>query len=439
MFTSRPITFFVCFIAVAAIICSSISPAAAENWPTWRGPNQNGISSETGLAVEWGPEKNVAWRIPLPGPAGATPVIWEDRIFLTSVDGDDLLLMCFGIDGKEQWRQTVGTGNKDARADEGNSASPSPITDGQHIWTFMGTGALGCYTVDGEEVWKYSLQDRYGAFNIQFGMTSTPVLHEGRLFLQIIHGSMRTPPSGEAYVLAVDAMTGEEIWRVTRKSDAHTENKHSYASPIPYVEDGLELLITHGADYTIAYAMSDGSEVWRLGGLNPQHEENVRYHPTLRFVASPAAAPGIVVVPTAKRGPAFAVRPDLKGDITKQEGAILWTVPQNTPDVPSPLIHEGLVYFCTENGFVYCVDTTTGEEYYWESTVRYRHRGSPVFADGKIYLTSRDGKVTVIQAGKQFKLLAENDIREPLAASPAISNGTIYLRSFDSLWAIRPQ
>ncbi|MEZ6121836.1 MAG: PQQ-binding-like beta-propeller repeat protein [Planctomycetaceae bacterium] len=407
----------------------------ADNWGSWRGPTQNGVCSETSVPREWSKDVNVAWRTALPGPAGATPVVWGERIFLTSVDGEKLLLMCFDTSGKQLWQHQVGTGNRDVRGDEGNSASPSPITDGQHVWVLMGTGDLACLTVEGQPVWQFNVQDRYGKLDIAFGLSSTPVLHDGRLLLQLIHGDGKAATQ-EALVAAVDAKTGDALWKTDRITGAENENEHSYSSPILYDFGGLTLLITHGADYTIAYDTADGHEVWRLGGLNPHDDPARAYHPTLRFVASPSAAEGIVVIPTAKGGPVFAVRPDRTGDITGTD-AVLWTRDKHTPDVPSPVIFEDLVYLCRENGMLLVLDRATGEEVYMERTHNDRHRASPLLADGHLYLTARDGKVTVVRLGRKFEIVSQNEVGEACSASPVIANGTLYLRTFDALWAIR--
>lgn len=413
-----------------------VHSASADNWPAWRGPNGNGISSETGIPVEWSPTQNVAWKLPLPGAAGATPVVWGQQIFLTSVNpAGELLLIAVDSSGQQQWQQVVATGNKDARGDEGNSASPSPVTDGRHVWTFMGEGTLACYTVDGKEVWKFNVQDRYGKFSIQFGMSSTPVLEGGVLFLQLIHGE-GNPVTREACVVALESQTGKEIWRVDRPSDAEAENEHSYASPMLYRDSDRKLLLTHGADFIVAHDLKDGHEVWRCGGLNRRDDTVLRYDPTLRFVASPVSAPGIIIAPSAKQHPVIAIRPDGSGDITGASELHYWTW-KRTPDVPTPLIVDDLAYLCMENGNLTVLEAKTGKEVYSEATYRQRHRASPVYADGKIYLTARDGKVHVIQAGRQFKVLAVNELGEDQSASPVISGGTIYMRTFRHLWAIR--
>lgn len=417
--------------------------AAAENWPQWRGPYGNGHSAEKGIATTWSRTENVAWRAELPGPGGATPVIFDNRVFVTSSDGEadgaDLLLLCFSTDGKELWRQTVGSGNKNARTIEGNSASPSPATDGKHVWCFFGTGVLACYTVDGEEVWKTDMQERYGKFDIQFGMTSTPVLDGDALYLQLIHGTWGGPYK-VAKVIRLDASTGEEVWAVDRPSEAEDECKHSYASAFVYDHGGMRFLLTHGADCTVAYDLESGYELGRLNDLNGPSEINGnQYDNTLRFVASPALDDGLIVIPTAKRGPLVAinVRDDLTGDITKRPEALRW-IHDKTPDVSIPLIHDGLVYVVMKPGRVFCVNVDTGKEYFYERIHSAEHRASPVYADGHIYVCSRDGICTVLKAGSTFEPVAENDIgNEPITASPAISDGTLYLRSYDALYAIR--
>jgi outer membrane protein assembly factor BamB len=397
----------------------------AENWPHWRGPDYDGISKETGLPAQWGPDRNIAWRLRLPGMGSSTPAIWGDNLFFTSQDGNDLVLMCVGTDGKEKWRRKLGSGSRKLRGDEGNLASASPSTDGKHVWAFVGSGELGCFDFDGNETWKINLEERYGRFRIQFGMHSTPVLYEDRLYLQLIH-------SGGARVVALEKETGKEVWSVARKSDGREECEHSYASPCLWRNGKDAYLITHGNDYAIAHRLSDGSEIWRVADLNPKNHYNF----TLRFVASPVAVADLIVVPSAKNGPVVGLKPDASGLIQAGNPGELWRMPHNTPDVPSPLVHEGLVYLCRENGYLICLDARTGKVHYNQRTHDHRHRASPVLADGKVYLTARDGVVTVVKAGPKFELLGSNKLPDQFTASPAISGGRIYLRGFDTLWAI---
>lgn len=418
------------WLAVLAIIAPQ--SARSENWPQWRGPQSDGISSEKGIPTEWGREKNVVWRVALPGPAGATPVVWEDRIFLTTTEAAKVDMICISTDGKQLWRETIGEGSQNVREDEGNYASPSPATDGERVIGFMGTGDLACFDMDGKVVWRLDINEKYGPLNIQFGMASTPVLDNGRLYLQLIHGD-GDPETEEARIVCLDAKTGNEIWQSKRLTNAKMECEHAYTSPFLYRFGDLEYLLTHGGDFTIAYDLGDGKELWRCGGMNPPAPGG--YHDTFRMVASPGISEDLIVIPTAKNGPVLGVRPDGSGDITESD-YFLWRMPQGTPDVSSPLILDGLVYLVGERGFLTCVDAKTGKEIYRERTIDARHRASPVYVDGKIIIPSRNGNIMVVAPGREFKVLAINDIEEEISASPVVSNGMLYLRTFDALYAI---
>ena len=411
-------------VSILLISITIINGSYAENWHQWRGANNDGISNETDVPIQWSHTENVLWRFPLPGVGASTPVVWNEKIFLTCADGNELVLMCIHTNGEELWKRTIADGNRTKRGDEVNSAAPSPTTDGKYVWAFLGTGDLVCYDFEGNKIWHTNIEERYGRFRIGFLMSMSPLLYKDRLYLQLIH-------SNPWLVLALDKMTGEEIWKHDRISDAIKECEDAYTSPILYKDSERELLIVHGADYVTAHNLDDGSEIWRCGGLNSIE----RYNPSFRLVASPVATEGLIVVPSAKNGPVLALDPSGSGDITDSDWQI-WKLPHGTPDVPSPLIHEGLVYLCRENGDLICIDAETGEQLYRERTHRHRHRSSPVYVDGYIYLTARDGVVNVIKAGRQFEIVSTNSIGEEVAASPVIANGTLYLRSYDALFAI---
>ena len=397
---------------------------SADNWHRWRGPNNDGISQATDAPIHWSQTENVRWRLPLPGEAASTPVVWEDKIFLTSAEGDALVLMCVSTEGVELWKRTIGRGNRSVRRGEGNFAAPSPTTDGEHVWAFFGSGDLVCYDVQGNEVWHTNLAEHYGRFNLFFVMASTPLLDKDRLYIHLIH-------SNAWLVLALDKMTGEEVWKHNRKSDATEECEHAYTSPILYRDAAREYLVVHGADYVTAHSLEDGSEIWRCGDLNPKSS----YNYSLRFVASPVATEGLIVVPSAKNGPVVGIDPAAQGDVTNSKWQ-RWKLQRGTPDVPSPLIHDGLIYLCRENGDLICLDAETGEQLYYEGTHRHRHRASPVYANGYIYLTSRDGVITVVKAGREFEVVASNSMGEVISASPVITNQALYLRSYEALYAI---
>lgn len=418
----------------AAVLCVSVvllfvAAARAENWPNWRGPNYDGVSSEKNLPAEFGDGKNMIWKLDMAGMGSSTPVIWNDRIFFTSATQNaDLIALCVGIDGKERWRKTLGNSRRKAglRDMEGNDSSPTASTDGKHVWFFVGTGKLACFDLDGKEAWSFDVPSRYGRFDIQFGMHTTPLLYNGRLYFQLIH-------TAGQWVIALDASNGKEVWKVKRDSDGRAECEHSYASVTLWKDGDKAYLISHGNDYAVAHDLKDGKEIWRVGELNGA---NGRYNPTLRFVASPVATPELIVVPTAKNGPVVGVKPDASGRVNGGSPGEQWRLRQGTPDVPSPLVKDGLVYLCRENGNMTCLDAKSGEVYYSnERTHNARHRASPLFADDKIYIASRDGVINVLQPGKKFKVLATNRLPVQITASPVVSGGRLYVRGWETLYA----
>jgi outer membrane protein assembly factor BamB len=428
-------------IALFLLALVGAPPARGEAWPQWRGPRNDGISTATGLPEKWSKTSRVAWRTPLPGRAGATPCVFGDRIYLTSNEGDDLVLLCVAAkDGAILWKSKVGTGNKDARSGEGNSASPSPCTDGRHVWSSFGTGILACHTVDGAEVWKLDMNERFGRIDIQFGMTSTPVLDGDALYLQLIHGAMKLDDDTRTgKIIRLDAAAGKTVWQVDRVTDAQFECKHSYASPFLYRHGGREFLVAHGADCITGHALADGRELWRFGGLNGPTATNPKAHDrTFRFVASPCVAADTIIVPTCKGGPtvALAVTDDLAGDCTGKASVVKWVNPV-TPDVSIPLVADGLVYLLHKDGKLQCLELATGKELYFERTHTGQHRTSPLLADGRLYFGSNDGWVSVVRAGRGFELLDTIDFGEAITASLFVADGVLYVRSYEALYAIK--
>lgn len=426
---------------LSMLLCLSLlSDLRAENWPQWRGPRGDGISSEKSLPTSWSKTEHVRWRAALPGQGGATPAIWGDNIFVTSARGNDLVLLCLSSkDGSVQWEKKVTTGNQDARAGEGNSASPSPATDGKHVWVFFGTGMLACYDFDGKEAWRLDVADRFGRIDIQFGMTSTPVLDGDHLYLQLIHGPMkRDDDTRVGKVVKLDKLTGETVWQVDRITKAGFECKHSYASPFMYHDGERKFLVVHGADCTTGHDPTTGNEIWRLDQLNGPSPFNTGYDATFRFVASPAVVKNWIIVPTAKEGPTVALKVDdqLKGSKIAASSNVAWTA-SRTPDVSIPLVADGLIYHLHKDGKLQCLDLSTGKELYFERTHTSQHRASPVLVGNALYLCAKDGMVTVVKAGREFEIISQNKMEEPITASPAVANGALYIRTYDALYAIQ--
>ncbi|MEO8270622.1 MAG: PQQ-binding-like beta-propeller repeat protein [Aureliella sp.] len=417
------------------------SSVRADNWPHWRGPQGNGISNAESIPTVWSSENNVAWRAPMPGQGGATPVVWGESMFVTSAEGDDLVLLCLDSrTGAERWKRTVTSGNQDARAGEGNSASPSPSTDGEHVWVFFSTGVLACYDFQGDEQWKFDVGERFGKLNIQFGMASTPLLVGDYLYLQLIHGVMdKGDDTRSGQVIKLDKLSGETVWVHERVTQAGFECKHSYASPVLYDDGQWKFVIVHGADCTTGHSLETGEELWRLSGLNGPSDINTKHDETFRFIASPAVAPGWIVVPTAKAGPmvGLQVNERLMGDVSTNPDVLKWHLSE-TPDVSIPLIVGDLVYLLHKDGKLQCVELATGKEVYHQRTHTVQHRSSPIYADGRIYFCGKDGVCTVVKAGRDFEILAENEMSgEPITASPIIADGTLFLRTYAAVYAIR--
>lgn len=412
-------------VSLALIVVFAAAPLLAGDWPHWRGPKADGTSDDTRLPTVWG-GTNVLWRHALPGPGASTPIVTGKHVFVTSADGDAVVLMAFDRRGEELWRRTLDERNFVIRQGESNAASPSPTTDGERVWAFTGTGILAAFTLDGTPIFRADLAERYGEFDMYHGMSTTPLLHEGRLYLSLLH-------SGAQQVVALDAATGVPVWRHERATDARAECLHAYTSPVLVGTGDAARLLVHGADYLTAHRLGDGAEVWRKGGL--QHPD--RYNPAFRLVATPVVHDDLVIVPSAKNGPVLALETaGAEGDLGAGEKGVRWKLTQNTPDVPTPVVHDGLVYLSRENGQLLTVDVDSGALIYAERVHDAPHRGSPVVADGKVYLMGMDGTVSVVRAGREYALLAQNAMNERLAASLAIADGTLYLRTYRALYAI---
>lgn len=415
------------------VLCSL--PLRAENWPQWRGPKNDGHSRETNLPAQWGPEQNVLWKCPMPGPGSSTPCIWGDNIFLTSMTDDGVALLCIGTDGRERWRKTMGKGGVRTMKDEGgNLASASCSTDGKLVFAFVGSGRLAAFEFSGKEIWSIDTTAKYGNFMdgrvIQFGGHWTPVLHDGKLFVTIMHRQGQ-------HVIAINAATGKILWQIERESDSQKkggfESPDVYASPFVWQNGDKALLIVHGNDYCTAHKLEDGAEVWRVAELNPKE----KYNRAWRAVSSPLVTPDLIVVPTCKSGVTVGLDPlKAKGRIDPGNTAEKWRHTKNTPDVPSPIIVDGLLYIMGERGTLYCYEAATGKPVYENKITDMRHRANPVYGDGKLYFLGREGTMVIVKPGRTLERLSVSKLPDIFPSSPAIANGVIYLRGWKDLYAI---
>ncbi|HEV3386756.1 MAG TPA: PQQ-binding-like beta-propeller repeat protein [Gemmata sp.] len=411
-------------LSVAVFVILAV-PAYADNWPQWRGPKNDGHSEEKGLPTEWSAEKNVIWKLKMPGIGAGTPAVWGDRIFMTSVDGDNVVALCVGTDGKEKWKEKLSnTGTKRYRNPSGadiSDSSASCSTDGKNVWAFSGNGTLACFTVDGTCVWVNDIS-KFGKIEIAFGPHWTPVLYKDKLYLQVLHRKAQK-------LVKYDALTGKEEWVVDRPGAGRGESPDVYASAFMWEGEGGPLLISHGNDFCTAHRLTDGSEVWRVQGLNPGNSG------AWRFVSDPLVTSDLIVVPSCKNGPTVGLNPvGAKGNIDPDNKNELWRF-KTTPDVVSPIRVGDVVYLCGA-GPITAIDAKTGQQLYKADVTKGYHWSNMVAADGKIYATNEAGFTDVILAGKEFKKLATNHLPDKIFGSPALADGRIYFRGYGNLWAI---
>ena len=441
-------------LLLLSLLLSSASHAA--EWPQWRGPKMNGSSNATGLPSNWSAEMNIAWKTDLPAWSGGTPVIAGDYIFLTSPStpefneapeeppkeatnrrrrrgpsrnpgGEDLLLMAFSRkSGKEIWRTVVDKGNNLWR--KHNNTSPSPVTDGEHVWIVTGTGQVAAYTIEGKQVWTFNLQDVYGEFGLMWGYASSPLLHQNKLVMQILHGMHTDLPS---YVVAYDKMTGERLWKQVRPTDAPNESLDAYTTPIVLSHGGSDQIVVSGADYVTGHNPQTGEELWRAAGLHPEARGNYR------VCGSPLAVDGMIYA-TSRRKPIIALKAGGSGDITKSHLAWTWTGP-GAPDVPSAVTDGKRFYMVNDKGLISCLNAKTGEAVWGpERTAQGTVSSSLVLADGKLYIMNENAVVTVVVAGSEYKLLSTNELDGSYTlSSPAVAGDSIYIRTGKALYRIK--
>jgi outer membrane protein assembly factor BamB len=453
-------------------------PLSAVDWPQFRGPNGSGVAETTGLPVEFGPEQNVAWKVELP--AGySSPVLTDKHIFVTAYSETELWTICLDrSSGEEVWRKQAPKALARKSKGPNSPVSPSPVTDGKNIYAFFEAFGLVSYSPTGEERWRMAL----GPFNTPYGLGASPVVADDTLLL------LCDQDTG-SFLLAVDKETGKERWRKPRPSSTH-----GFASPVIYQpKEGGKQAVVSGSFQLVAYSLADGEAVWWVDGLAWQAKSlpviaadgTIYVH---SWMASPAELGFPSKVPpykemlaendkdddgklskeetpdeevrkfwflfdldkdgylteldweafarrsTAKNG-LFAIRPEGEGDITAT--AVSWTHTKSLPNIPSPLLYNGVLYVLKEGGILTALDPGTGKvlkQGRVEGALD-AYFASPVAGDGKVYTASKDGKVAVLEAGPKWKVLQVNEFEEEIWATPAIADGHIYVRTQEALYA----
>lgn len=421
------------------------------NWPSFRGRQASGVADGQNLPDRWDGAKgeNILWRAHIPGLAHSSPVVWGDRVFVTSSvssdpaasfrpglygDGDaskDISAhrwVLYALDkrtGKVLWERTARQGAPvDKRHIKSTYANSTPATNGRVVVAWFGSQGVYAFDMAGRPLWKVDLgRLNLGAFDIptyEWGPASSPVIWDGLVILQC-------DTQDDSFLLALDASTGKTVWKTER------EEIPSWGTPTVALTSKGPELVANASNYIRGYDPRTGRELWRLG------RSSKITAPTPVF----ADDMFVVVSGRAPERPIFVVRPGAKGDITPPEGkdkseAVVWSRTGRGSYMPTPLVYQGMLYVLANNGLLDAYDLRTGEEVYRQRlpTVGSGFSASPVASDGRLYLSNEDGEVLVVAAGRKFEHLATNSMGELLMATPALSDGVMYVRSSKSLFAV---
>jgi len=426
--------------AALLLTCAALF-AADDDWPRWRGPNDDGMARGD-APVEWSDTKNVAWRVAIPGRGHSSPVIWGDRIFLTTAVPAEaasepaapqksgrgagggagagrehkFVLLCLDRNtGKVLWER-VGVAAKPHEGYHGrygSFASSSPVTDGKHVYAFFGSRGLYCYDLSGKLVWQKEFPPM--RMRLQFGEGAATVIDGERLYLKF-------DQEEGSYLLVLDKQTGKELWRASR------DEQSSWSAPLVVAHNGRKQVVVSATNKVRSYDSGTGKLVWECAGLG----SNV--------IPAPVLVGDMVLAMSGHREPnLLAIRLGREGDLTGSD-AIAWTNDRGNSYSASPVLHDNKLYFVTDSGMLSCLNARTGEVYYRQQRLPkpYSFKSSPVGASGKLYLATEDGDVVVVKMGEKYEVLATNTLADQMfIATPAIAGGSLYLRGRDALYCIR--
>ncbi len=431
-------------LSAGLVVAAEPEPSRDARWPGWRGSDGQGIVQEKGLPLEWSGTRNVVWKTEIPGKGYSSPIVWGNRVFLTTaiegdvdpaakpmkheIEGQDFVhpdgvaadrkhtfevLALDATSGKILWQRTAWKGTPfDTRHRRSSFASPTPVTDGTLVYAYFGGEGIFAYDFDGKLAWKYQ-PGAIGTLGV--GVGTSPLLYKNVVILQC------DEDNGErSFVVGLDKKTGKEVWRVARKIEV------SWATPVIVRAGDRDELITAGNQHVIAYDPQTGKELWRMKGL------------ASNAVPSPVVGDGVVVLSSGyPEKVAVAVRPGGSGDITGTD-RVLWTYNKGTAYVPSPILYDGLVYLLTDKGLITCMDARTGEVKYEGARlpVPASFMASPIALAGSILLMSQDGDTFVVKAGPKFEVVRTNALDEPISASAAAAPGRLFIRGEKHLFAI---
>ncbi|NBR84987.1 MAG: Pyrrolo-quinoline quinone [Proteobacteria bacterium] len=406
----------------AVLALTTTAAVAANNWPRWRGPQDNGSTLTGEYPVKFDADSGWLWKTPLPGKGCSTPIVWNQRIYLTApVEGKDALL-ALDWNGKSLWQTTLGP-EKPGKHRNGSGCNSSPVTDGRSVFAYFKSGQLAAVDFDGKVRWQANLTDRFGKDTLYWDYGTSPVLTERDVVVTLMH-------HGESWMAAFDKATGVQHWKISRNYVTPTEGDHSYATPIVTRHAGREALLVWGAEHLTAHDAADGKLLWSCGDFNPEGNRN------WVAVSSFVIAGDLVIVPYGRGSRLHGIKLGGSGDVTASHR--IWQRKDTGTFVPTPVEHAGKVYLVRDRGEVECVEPATGKTL-WSGTLPKsgaNYYSSPSFADGKLYAAREDGVVFVAGANGKFELLAENNMGERVIASPVPVANRLLLRGEKHLFCI---
>ena len=412
-------------------------PAFCRDWPQWRGPFFNGSTDEKDLPSSWSATENTKWLSPLPGPSGATAVISNGRVFVTSMvkRTGGYVALCFDEEtGKQLWRKEVGSDSR--RLPRNNLCSPSPVADGKSVYFLYGNGPLVAFDFEGNELWSRDIEKEYGNLALQFGYSNSPLLYDGKLYILVIRRDTpyRRPEADgplDSFIMSLDPKTGRTIWKQQRKTDAFDEGMEAYGTTLPFERNGKIELLNIGGDFVTAHDPATGKKLWRF-------EYWTRKVRDTRIIPSLVAGNGLVFGTWHKHKGVFALQPPAG----EKQAEILWDFDYAAPDASTPLFYKDRLYVLdgvTRGKVVTCFEPKTGRQF-WQGKLGGRGpwRASLTAGDGKMYCICESGEVVVLKAGgERFEVLFETKYDEgPIQSSIAIANGRLFIRTAENLYCI---
>jgi outer membrane protein assembly factor BamB len=377
-------------------------PNAEANWPRFRGPTGMGLTGLKELPTKWSDKEGIAWRAPLPGKGNSSPIVWGDRIFVTSasLDGKVRTMTCFRLsDGQKLWSQDAPLTTPESPVrDKNGFASATPVTDGERVIAFFGSVGLVCWDMNGKQLWHYS-DLKVG---ITHGTGASPVLYKDLVILS------QDQNNAEPLFVALNKKTGEVVWKKTRSRSM------GWNTPLIIRVGDHDEMVLQSLFHVTGYDPATGEQLWSLQG------------PTVENIPMVVIGQDLVYAISGRNGPVIALKPGGKGDIT--ETAIVWQANRGGPLVPSPIYLDGRLYFTTDTGIVTCLDGKSGK-LIWSRRLESEFSSSPIEAGGLIYFTGESGVTYILKAGDKYEVVGQNDLGAPVLASPAVAQSKLIFRT----------